>query len=163
MSIEFFFDCSSPWTVSAFENLQPLAAEFGVPIVWRPILVGGIFNAVNPGVEYKKRLATDPPRKMIYYLKDLQDWARAATLVIKFPPPAHPVNSVKAMRACLVLEEQGKLIPWARAVFQAPRRRPGHFLGRRADEPMRCGGCCPRLAPVRIAAASQGCPARQRR
>jgi 2-hydroxychromene-2-carboxylate isomerase len=29
------------------------------------------------------------------------------------------VNSVKAMRACLVLQEHGKLVPWARATFQA--------------------------------------------
>jgi 2-hydroxychromene-2-carboxylate isomerase len=119
MKIEFFFDCSSPWTYLAFESIQPLAAEFGAEIVWRPILVGGIFNAVNPGVEYKKRMATDPQRKMAYYLKDLGDWARAAALEIKFPPPAHPVNSVRAMRACLVLQEQGKLISWARATFRA--------------------------------------------
>jgi 2-hydroxychromene-2-carboxylate isomerase len=119
MRIEFFFDCSSPWTYLAFENIQPLAAEFHAEIVWRPILVGGIFNAVNPGVEYKKRLAVDPPRKMAYYLKDLGDWTRAAGLEIKFPAPGHPVNSVKAMRACLVLQEQEKLIPWARAAFRA--------------------------------------------
>ena len=42
--IEFFFDCSSPWTYLAFHNIQPLAKEFGVEITWRPILVGGIFN-----------------------------------------------------------------------------------------------------------------------
>lgn len=119
MQIEFFFDCSSPWTYLAFENIQPLAAEFGAEIIWRPILVGGIFNAVNPGVEFKKRVATDPPRKIAYYLKDMADWARAAGLKIEFPPPGHPVNSVKAMRACLVLQEQGKLIPWARALFRA--------------------------------------------
>jgi 2-hydroxychromene-2-carboxylate isomerase len=28
--IEFFFDCSSPWTYLAFHNIQPLAKEFGV-------------------------------------------------------------------------------------------------------------------------------------
>jgi 2-hydroxychromene-2-carboxylate isomerase len=119
MKIEFFFDCSSPWTYLAFERIQPLAAEFGAELVWRPILVGGIFNAVNPGVEFQKRLATDPPRRMAYYLKDLEDWARATGLKIMFPPPGHPVNSVKAMRACLVLQEQGKLVPWARATFRA--------------------------------------------
>ena len=119
VKIEFFFDCSSPWTYLAFEHIQPLAAEFGAEIVWRPILVGGIFNAVNPGVEFQKRLATEPPRKMAYYLKDLEDWARATDLKIMFPPPGHPVNSVKAMRACLVLQEHGKLVPWARATFQA--------------------------------------------
>jgi len=119
MRVEFFFDCSSPWTYLAFERVQPLAAEFGAEILWRPILVGGIFNAVNPGVEYRQRLATDPPRKMAYYLKDLGDWARATRLEINFPPPGHPVSSVKAMRACLVLQEQGRLVAWARAVFRA--------------------------------------------
>jgi 2-hydroxychromene-2-carboxylate isomerase len=119
MKLELFFDCSSPWTYMCFESIQPLAAEFGAEIIWRPILVGGIFNAVNPGVEYYKRLATEPPRKMNYYLKDLQDWARASGLKIVFPPPGHPVNSVKAMRACLVLAGEGKLVSWARLVFRA--------------------------------------------
>src|SRR5207237_438799 len=48
--IEFFFDCSSPWTYLAFHNIKPLAKELGVEISWRPILVGGIFNTVNPSV-----------------------------------------------------------------------------------------------------------------
>ena len=48
--IEFFFDCSSPWTYLAFHNIQPLAKELGAEIIWRPILVGGIFNTVNPSV-----------------------------------------------------------------------------------------------------------------
>ena len=48
--IEFFFDCSSPWTYLAFHNIQPLAKEFGEKITWRPILVGGIFNSINPSV-----------------------------------------------------------------------------------------------------------------
>ena len=48
--IEFFFDCSSPWTYLAFHNIQPLAAEFGARIIWRPVLVGGIFKTITPGV-----------------------------------------------------------------------------------------------------------------
>jgi 2-hydroxychromene-2-carboxylate isomerase len=119
MKIEFFFDCSSPWTYLAFEQIQPLAADFDAEIVWRPILVGGIFNAVNPGVEYTRRLRTDPPAKMAYLMKDMSDWIRATNLDLKFPPLSHPVNSVKAMRACLVLQGQGELVSWARAVFRA--------------------------------------------
>ena len=52
--IEFFFDCSSPWTYLAFHNIQPLAAELGATIRWRPILVGGVFNLMD--VIAKKRL-----------------------------------------------------------------------------------------------------------
>ena len=44
--IEFFFDCSSPWTYLAFTNIQPLAKELGAEITWKPFLVGGIFNTV---------------------------------------------------------------------------------------------------------------------
>ena len=33
--IEFFFDCSSPWTYLAFTNIQPMAKELGAPITWR--------------------------------------------------------------------------------------------------------------------------------
>ena len=44
---EFFFDCSSPWTYLAFENVQPIALRHDVEIEWRPILVGGIFNTVG--------------------------------------------------------------------------------------------------------------------
>lgn len=119
MKIEFFFDCSSPWTYLAFERVQPLAAEFRAQIVWRPILVGGIFNAVNPGVEFFRQLGQTPQRKIDYMLKDLADWARATDLQICFPPRGHPVNSVKVMRSCLVLEPLGKLVPFARAAFQA--------------------------------------------
>ena len=35
--IEFFFDCSIPWTYLAFRNLQLLAAELEEPISWRPV------------------------------------------------------------------------------------------------------------------------------
>ena len=115
--IEFFFDCSSPWTYLAFTNIQPMAAELGVEIVWRPILVGGVFNTVNPSV-YQSREAPIPA-KARYSGKDLQDWARVAGLKIKMPPSVFPVNSVKVMRGCIVLAPEGKLIDFARAAFEA--------------------------------------------
>lgn len=115
--IEFFFDCSSPWTYLAFHNIQPLAEEFGVAIAWRPILVGGVFNTVNPSV-YAQREAP-VPLKARYMLKDLNDWARLAGLKIRMPPSVFPVNSVKVMRGCIWLEPQGKLAAFARAAFEA--------------------------------------------
>jgi len=115
--IEVFFDCSSPWTYLAFVNLRALSAELDAEITWRPILVGGVFNAVNPSV-YAQR--ADPvPAKARYMGKDLADWTRLAGLRIKFPPTVFPVNSVKAMRGCILLEPQGKLTDFAMAVFEA--------------------------------------------
>jgi 2-hydroxychromene-2-carboxylate isomerase len=115
--IEFFFDCSSPWTYLAFHNIQPLAKEFAVEIRWRPFLVGGVFNTVNPSV-YASR-DKPVPAKADYMKKDLADWARAAGLTIKMPPSAFPVNSVKAMRGCLWLAEEAAMLPFARALFEA--------------------------------------------
>ena len=115
--IEFFFDCSSPWTYLAFHNIQPLAAETKTQISWRPILVGGIFNSVNPSVYASREKPV--PAKARYMLKDLQDWARASGLAIKMPPSVFPVNSVKAMRGCIYLEPEGKQVAFAKAVFEA--------------------------------------------
>lgn len=115
--IEFFFDVSSPWTYLAFAAVEPLAAETGARLVWRPILVGGIFNTINPSVYASREHPV--PAKQAYMRKDLADWARLAGLSIRFPPRVFPVNSVKAMRGCLWLEPQGKLVPFARAAFAA--------------------------------------------
>lgn len=115
--IEAFFDCSSPWTYLAFANLRRLSDELGVEITWRPILVGGVFNTVNPSV-YAQR-AEPVPAKARYMGKDLADWAREAGLRIRFPPSVFPVNSVKAMRGCVLLAPQGKLVDFAAAAFEA--------------------------------------------
>jgi 2-hydroxychromene-2-carboxylate isomerase len=114
--MECFFDCSSPWTYLAFHNLPEVAREFGAEIAWRPFLVGGVFNAINPSVQAARDHPV--PAKQAYMQKDLSDWAREAGLHIVFPPTVFPVNSVKAMRGCLVLEPEGKLVPFARAVFE---------------------------------------------
>ena len=114
--IEFFFDCSSPWTYLAFHNIVPLAREFDVAIAWRPILVGGIFNTINPSV-YQSR-EKPVPAKARYGRKDLADWAGVAGLKI-IRPTIFPVNSVKAMRGCILLEREGVLVAFARAVFEA--------------------------------------------
>jgi 2-hydroxychromene-2-carboxylate isomerase len=116
--IEFFFDCSSPWTYLAFHNIQPLAKEFGAEIVWRPILVGGIFNTINPSVYAQREHPVEA--KVAYQKKDVADWARSAGLAIKMRPTVFPVNSVKAMRGCIWLSKDGKdMVPFARAVFEA--------------------------------------------
>ena len=115
--IECFFDCSSPWTWLAFRKLRALSVELDVAVDWRPVLVGGIFNAVNPSV-YAFR-DNGVPAKQAYHRKDLMDWARHDGATILFPPSVFPVNSVKAMRACCWLKDAGRLAPFAEAVFHA--------------------------------------------
>jgi 2-hydroxychromene-2-carboxylate isomerase len=114
--IEFFCDVSSPWTYLAFVNVQKLAKEEGAEIVWRPFLVGGVFNAVNPTM-YRMRENPVPARDA-WVKRDLQAWARLAGLKIAFPPKVFPVNSVKALRGLLWARTQGKEVELATAFFE---------------------------------------------
>ncbi|MCB1692074.1 MAG: 2-hydroxychromene-2-carboxylate isomerase [Pseudomonadales bacterium] len=115
-TVEFYFDCSSPWTYLGFETMQSVISRHpGLAVEYKPILVGGIFNSVNPSV-YENR-ANPVPVKQKYYGKDLRDWARFVGITIG-SPPVFPVNSVKAMRGAFVALEQDCLVPYARAVFR---------------------------------------------
>lgn len=114
--LEFFFDCSSPWTYLAFTRIHDVVKRTGAEIVWRPILVGGVFNAVNKDI-YERR-ANPEPRKAAYYEKDLQDWARFAGVKIG-KPPVFPVRAVAAMRCVIAADELGALVPLAKALFEA--------------------------------------------
>ncbi len=115
--LECFFDCSSPWTYLCFHNLPAVAARAGVQVRWRPILVGGVFNAVNPSV-YAAR-ENPVPAKQAYMVKSMADWARLAGIEIRFPPPVFPVNSVRVMRACVALQDDPAMTRFARAAFEA--------------------------------------------
>ena len=114
--IECYFDCSSPWTYLGFHNILRMAERLECEIDFKPILVGGIFNTVNPSVYESRRAPVKV--KARYYAKDLQDWARVAGLKIKMPPTVFPVNSVKVMRACILLKPEGKLVDFALAAFE---------------------------------------------
>jgi 2-hydroxychromene-2-carboxylate isomerase len=116
--IEVFYDVSSPWTYLAFVNVQKLAEEEGAEILWRPFLVGGVFNTVNPTM-YRMRENPVPARDA-WTNADMQAWARLAGVTIKFPPAVFPVNSVKALRGLLWAKEQGagREVALAQAFFE---------------------------------------------
>lgn len=116
--IDFFFDLSSPWTRLAFHNVQPIIAANEAEIVWRPFLVGGVFNAVNQSV-YAARENPDDI-KFVHSFRVLKDWAKLAGVPMNFPSEHHPVKSVHAMRFCCALEDdQDALHKFATAAFDA--------------------------------------------
>jgi len=93
--IEYFFDCSSPWTYLSFKGITNLKKGRNFEIIWKPILVGGIFNSVNPSVyESRKNPIKD---KLAYSQKDMADWAKLRGIDFNWPE-IFPINSVKAMR-----------------------------------------------------------------
>lgn len=114
--LEFFYDVGSPWTYLAFHKIEEVAAEAGVPVTWKPILVGGVFNAVNQGV-YAAR-ANASSLRWGHMSKDLADWARFYDLRITWPPKVFPVNSVAAMRGVIAAFELGRGVEFSRAAFE---------------------------------------------
>lgn len=127
--VEFFYDLTSPWTYLGFLNIQKVLARTGAAIVYRPILVGGVFNAVNQAV-YAARENKDTPR-MRHYSQVLHDWAAWSGVTLKFPSPYHPGKGVHAMRMATALEDdQPTLLRFSRAAFES------YFLrGENIDDP----------------------------
>jgi 2-hydroxychromene-2-carboxylate isomerase len=116
--IEFFYDLSSPWTYLAFTNLFGVIERTGCCATLRPILVGGVFNAVNPAV-YAAREKGDN-RRMTHGWKVLKDWAALAGVEMNFPSEFHPAKSVNAMRmACALADDMPALTEFTRAAFQS--------------------------------------------
>ena len=116
--VEFFFDLSSPWTRLAFANLWPMLERTGEGVVLRPILVGGVFNAVNPAVYAAREDAGS--RRLQHSWKVLADWAALAGVRMNFPSVYHPAKSVNAMRmACALEADQPALRAFVEAAFES--------------------------------------------
>ena len=114
--LEFFFDCSSPWTYLAFKEIENLCLRQNLELIWKPILVGGIFNTMNPSVyESRSNLIKE---KAIYLQKDLQEWALLRGIKINWPD-IFPVNSVKAMRGVFFAMEKNRVSEYVNYVFSA--------------------------------------------
>ena len=112
--LEFFFDCSSPWTYLAFKEIENLSSRLNLELVWKPILVGGIFNTINPSV-YESRSNPVKP-KATYSQKDLKDWSLIRGITVNWPD-VFPVNSVKAMRGVFFALERNKVSEYVESVF----------------------------------------------
>jgi 2-hydroxychromene-2-carboxylate isomerase len=115
---EFFYDLSSPWTYLAFTNLFGVIERTGECATLRPILVGGVFNAVNPAV-YAAREQSDN-RRLKHSWKVLKDWAALTGVEMNFPSQYHPAKSVNAMRmACALTDDMPALTDFTRVAFES--------------------------------------------
>ena len=115
--IEYYFDCSSPWTYLSFRGILELRKDKKFEIVWKPILVGGIFNSTNPSV-YETR-KNPVKEKLEYSQKDMDDWAKLRHIEFNWPK-IFPINSVKSMRGAFYFIDKNKDIEdYLEKVFKA--------------------------------------------
>jgi 2-hydroxychromene-2-carboxylate isomerase len=116
--LELFYDLSSPWTYLAFTNLSGVLERTGERVRLRPVLVGGVFNAVNPAV-YAAREQSDN-RRMKHSWTVLKDWAALTGVTMNFPSAFHPAKSVNAMRmACALADDMPALSAFTKAAFES--------------------------------------------
>lgn len=116
--VEIFFDLSSPWTRIAFHNFRVWTKGKDLELIWRPFLVGGVFNAVNNSVYAGRENPNNPKFRLTYVW--LKEWAKLAKIAMNFPSVHHPLKSVQPMRFCCALEgDQDGLVRFADAAFEA--------------------------------------------
>src|SRR5450432_3336337 len=99
--LEIFWDFSSPFAYLGSTQADALAARTGATLVWRPMLLGGLFKSIG---QVDVPLMSWSEQKRSYYLQDLHDWAHFLGVPFKFPS-RFPMNSIKALRSYLALPE----------------------------------------------------------
>jgi len=112
-TVEFFFDFGSPYSYLAYKALPGIAAARGAQIVWRPMLLGGVFKATgnhSPG---------EIPAKSTWLQHDLQRWAARYGAVFRHNPH-FPINTLVLMRGAAGMQLRGTdFAKYVETVFRA--------------------------------------------
>lgn len=95
--IEFFFDFGSPTSYLAWTQLPKLAADCGATLVWRPMLLGGVFKATG------NASPVTVPAKGRWMHDDMQRWARRHGVSLTHNP-FFPINTLTLMRGAVGMQ-----------------------------------------------------------
>jgi 2-hydroxychromene-2-carboxylate isomerase len=90
-SVEFYFDFGSPTAYLAATQLPKLCDDAGADLVWKPMLLGGVFQAT--GNHSPATIAAKRP----YMVADMARFARRYGVPMKFNPH-FPINTLVLMR-----------------------------------------------------------------
>lgn len=110
--IECWFDVGSPASYLAWFQLPKIAAARGAEILWRPMLLGGVFQATG------NRSPVEVPAKGRWTMRDFPRWA--ARYGAPYLRNEHfPINTLTLMRGAAGMQKAGKLAPYLDAIFPA--------------------------------------------
>ena len=96
-TVDFYFDFGSPAAYLAYTQLPKLAAETGATVAWKPMLLGGVFQAT--GNHSPVTIAA----KGKYVFKDFARFAQRYDVPLN-PNPHFPINTITLMRATVALQ-----------------------------------------------------------
>ena len=112
--IQFHFDFSSPYSYLASEKIDALAARFGREVIWRPLLLGVVFQNLGtlPLVEQ--------PGQGSYAPRDMARSARFLGIPFRYPS-RFPIPTQQAARAFYWMDDHdpAEARQFAHAVFRA--------------------------------------------
>ncbi len=91
-SVEFYFDVGSPASYLAYTQLPTLCVQTGSQLIYRPMLLGGVFKATG------NASPNSVPAKGAYMTHDLQRYAKRYQVELNFNP-YFPINTLHLMRA----------------------------------------------------------------
>jgi len=114
--VVFYYDFSSPYAYLGATQIERVAAAEGARVVWRPILVGALFNQIGtPNVP----LDQFPGAKRAYMLRDLMHWASHWGVELRWPS-RFPMRTVAPLRLALAVEAAGgDIAEVSRRIFAA--------------------------------------------
>ncbi len=95
--IEYFFDVGSPTAYLAWTQLPKIAAETGATVVWRPMLLGGVFKATG------NASPITVAAKGRWMNGDIARWAKRYGVTFRFNPH-FPINTLTLMRGATGLQ-----------------------------------------------------------
>lgn len=96
--ISFFHDFSSPYSYLAATQMRQLAAEWGIEIEWKPMLLGALFREIGTA---NVPIFTFGEARRAYLMQDLLDWASWWAVPFRFNPH-FPMRTVTAGRVAIV-------------------------------------------------------------
>ncbi|NEX59581.1 2-hydroxychromene-2-carboxylate isomerase [Noviherbaspirillum galbum] len=125
--VEFFFDVGSPYSYLAFHELPKIAARRGAEIKWRPMLLGGVFQATG------NHSPVTIPAKAVHLNVDLERWAKHFGVTFQMPR-VFPINTLPLMRGAVAMQRSGpkQFHRYLAAVFAAMFEHPRN-LGEQAE------------------------------
>ncbi|MDP2366662.1 2-hydroxychromene-2-carboxylate isomerase [Rhodoferax sp.] len=117
--VEFFFDFGSPYTYLAYHQLPKIAAKRNATVVWRPMLLGGVFQATG------NHSPIEIPAKGRYSLIDLQRWAKHFGVPMTMNPH-FPINTLTLMRGAVAMQgrSEAEFQRYLATIFAAMFERP---------------------------------------
>jgi 2-hydroxychromene-2-carboxylate isomerase len=112
-SVDFYFDFGSPASYLAHTQLPRIAAETGAVLHYKPVLLGGIFQATGNSPP------AAVPAKGRYMFRDLERFAARYRVPMAFNP-FFPINTLQLMRGAsgLQLRQPGRFPAYVDAVFR---------------------------------------------